>query len=706
MMKTLRYLLIFSIGVLIFLISSTGQATSQEDIKIIKAVEPQYGVEPGQIVEVSYTIPGGSTQLRRAADTMLVMDRSGSMGGAFFGQTKIEAAKEALKAFVDQTQEDAGLAQPGDYVGLATYSSSATLDFSIANMTDGNKTAIKNAIDSFPAIGMTSIGSGMNIANQELLNNARPAEIPKFMVLATDGRQNTAPSPYQNNILQTAIDNDIVIFTVGIGSDVTTLSGWWATCVDCPDPNGDGSFSGEEIMKDIACKTDQHRVDPADNCSLVWDETNDPAINDWDSPAHYFYADDPDKLTIVYKEIANEISLSAWYQLIEMVNTSVFAGVIGNSISIIDCKTGLDWDAQLLMRGRGGFFYILKNVGPDDEVCVSFDAVVAPWAEPGYHWVNQTGLAAIWDPEFECDKDGNGIINIIELVDCIMIGMFELPNIQITNIEIEVIDPAEPWLKTTGGDVGSATTEINMSRDDPPLPTDNADYLVIVGGATNRITNFTSARDWLIEEYSDPEGIAIRPEPVGGSMYDALYDKYTRQCGPFDVNASTPNPIAQEITNNDCNILQHNADDLTINDAAWKNVGYKGDPAVVFVSGDMSIGKDIEIDADTGLIFVVNGNIRIDASVDRIDGIYIADGYFNTYKDVACGGTGIISNALTINGAVYVFGEACFTRSLLPFSDTGNRDNPAEIINYEPKYLWIFRETLGDEKVRFNEVAP
>jgi hypothetical protein len=539
------------------------------------------------------------------------------------------------------------------------------------------------------------------------LNNARPAEVPKFIVLATDGRQNTFPSPYDNDILQTAIDNAIVVFTVGIGGDVD-----------------------ESFLKDIACQTDQHRFDPADNCQSedlpgdpAWDTTNfckdpnnpgydpsvDPAtsVNDLDCPAHYFFADKPDRLTEVYKEIADEITRGAWYQIIDVINTNQLFQPNIHDLEIINCVTRAPWDADILLQKGDKFIIVVKDVNEGEWVCVSFRVNVkeagdlpSPLDPDGY-WVNQTGITAIWDPQIICDTNGDGDLDSMERMLCLL-EFKNLPNIEIINVRLEVIDPSEPWLKTTGGDVGSATTEIDMARDDPPIPGYNADYLVIAGGATSLITNFTSARDWLIEEYSDPDGIAIRPEPVGGSMYDAMHEKYTRQCGPIDVNAGAPGPIAAAITPN-CNILRHNIDDLTITAASWQALSYTGDPAVVFVRGDMNIRSNIEIDADTGIIFVVNGDIRIDASVDRIDGIYITDENFNTYEVVACGGTGEVGDALTINGAVYVFGEACFTRSLVP---PNNRENPAEIINYEPKYLWIFREILGGEKVLYKEVAP
>ncbi len=697
-MKVLKYISILSFTFIIFSalsVSVTNEVESQGDddpITLWKEIYPNI-LEPGGEAEVTIHVPGGSTTLRDPADTMLVMDRSGSMSINWLGKPKIDSAKDALKAFVDQTQEDG--ANPGDYVGLSTYSNSATLDFSIANMTNGNKTAIKTAIDSLSAIGMTSVGSGMNIANQELLNNARPAEVPKFMVLATDGRQNTVPSPYQDDILQTAIDNDIVIFTVGIGSDVTTLSNWWSTCVGCPDPNGDGFFSGEEIMKDIACRTDQHRVDPADNCQTTWNTGNNPDINDLDNPAHYFFADSPDKLNYVYVEIANEITVGTWYQLIDQINYSVLARIFPDTLTVTNCATGAEWPRyEISWSGSLNFIVILGDVHEGEEVCLTFKVLVRPDATPGDYLVDSIGLAVLADPDETCED--------ISILTCIF-RLIGRPQIEILNTPFTIIDPAEPWLKTTGGDVGSATTGIDMARDDPPIPDFNADYLMIAGGTTNLITNFTSARGWLVEEYSDPDGIAIRPEPVSGSMYDAMYERYTKRCSN-NLNGSLPTQIEGAITP-DCNVLTFTGT-FTVG-SSWT---YDGPPAVIFIGNKMEINNDLDIHKDTGLVFVVRNDILINgasSNVTEIDGIFITDKEFNTNRNVACGISGSNNQQLTINGAVYVFGEACFTRSLPPLPNIpNNRDFAAEVINYEPKYLWLFRETLGDAKTRFKEVAP
>ena len=107
------------------------------------------------------------------------------------------------------------------------------------------------------------------------------------------------------------------------------------------------------------------------------------------------------------------------------------------------------------------------------------------------------------------------------------------------------------------------------------------------------------------------------------------------------------------------------------------------------------------IASNTGIIFVVKGNIDVrDEIVTSIDGIFITDGIFRSSDAASCGNLTDDDPTLTINGAVYAFGEACFTRGL-----SDNSTEPAEIINYEPTYLWLVQEIVGDHTVMYREVA-
>ena len=270
--------------------------------------------------------------------------------------------------------------------------------------------------------------------------------------------------------------------------------------------------------------------------------------------------------------------------------------------------------------------------------------------------------------------------------------------------DLEVVEPtSDPWLKTTGGDVGSFFN-IDMVRD---IFTDeglyNADYLVITESPT--ITNFDSAKGWEINDYGT---LTLDPDP-GSSMYVALLDRYGSKCpgGPIPLNITNPVPLANAITPGCSIIIQDLAGNVTINDNAWLpsglGVGYTGYPVIVFVPGNLVIERNLGINPDTGIIFIVQGNIIVDSSVERIDGVFITDGTFYSRDVITCAlNPSHDDDRLVINGAVYAFGDLCFTRDL----GASNENTPAELINYEPKYLYLFQEIVGDPTVIYREVAP
>ncbi|MEX0621954.1 MAG: vWA domain-containing protein [Candidatus Woykebacteria bacterium] len=753
----LTILFIFASLVIFFLTNSTGTSAqggsggcSPTLTKDVGSIPIGQDIEPGDIVEITIKLPGCNEELRDPADTMLVMDQSGSMNSPFpppAGATRLVAAKNALKLFVDNTKEDGGLTDPGDYTGLVTFSElkgtiggncfvasvCARLNFPITNMTVANKTAIKNTIDSMVTETNTPIGSGLDLANKELLNLVNPPPLPppssptpstsrdnvnKYIVLASDGVQNEPPSPYQNNILQTAIDNGIVIFTVGISNEINDTKNINSDCVGCPDiPNIPGSqTSGEMILKDIACRTDQQRPDPADNCIMVWNTSNSSSINDLDNPDHYYFGDDPTKLNQIYQEIANEIKSTASYQVLDTVNPNVFEKIVATSAADIQVYNCLDpskspWpNTKKSLVGNKGFLITVSEIGSDINVCISFKAQIHQASktvfceatgtnetfgkcitESGNTFpVDDARIASTWDLDVDCDSNGDGVITPnIELTPCAIL-MFGQSNVPIPEGSIVIENPAKPWLKTTEGDVGSIGPigPIARNLDSPSAGAGefNAEYLVIQQDSTLIDGNFVAK--WKINDYG---GL----EPVSGSIYDVLRAKYD-VCGSFSGVA--PTDIKPKVTAN-CRIVEFSGGSLTINAASWNTVGYDGLPAVVFVKGDMNIRENMEIAAGTGIIFIVNGNLIIDADVDEVDGFFIFDGDFDS------NGTGGNEEQLVINGAVvggFGGGTLKFERDL----DSDNLNQAAEVVNYEPKYLWLFQDIAGDTNVIYREVAP
>jgi hypothetical protein len=267
--------------------------------------------------------------------------------------------------------------------------------------------------------------------------------------------------------------------------------------------------------------------------------------------------------------------------------------------------------------------------------------------------------------------------------------MLQSPRVLVPVGNINVKSPLLPWFKTTQGDVGS-WREVALQR----AGVVNFDFL---GIGNDLLTNLgpEPARDWKIENY--PGGIRISPEvDATGTLYDPLWRRLTSGCSPATVPANPTRAQVSALVDADCQGVEV-AGDLTLN-GSWGS--YSGLPMVVFVAGDLTASQNFTLGADTGIIFVVKGDINIRSSVTRLDGVFIAGGTFRS-SDAPCGGTASTSQ-LVINGAVLVFGpgELCLTRAL------ANNTPPAELVNFEPKYLWLFREVIGESRSVYNEVAP
>lgn len=143
-------------------------------------------------------------------DAALVIDRSGSMAGAY-----IESAKTAARAFV-------GFMQIGDNFAVVSFNTSATVNFPLTSITSqATITAAQNAINSISATGGTSIGAGIQSGQGQL--NFGNTEIHQGMILLSDGYENAAP--YVASVLPTIPTNtDIYTIALGPNSDQDLLN--------------------------------------------------------------------------------------------------------------------------------------------------------------------------------------------------------------------------------------------------------------------------------------------------------------------------------------------------------------------------------------------------------------------------------------------------------------------------------------------------
>jgi Mg-chelatase subunit ChlD len=149
--------------------------------------------------------------------TVLVMDVSGSMGANWGGGVKIESAKSAANLIVDMLQQESQAANTSHRVGLATFTTDATLNLALTS--DYNQA--RTAIDGLRPLANTNIGAGLTVAN-DALNQASQTE-SKIVILLSDGLTNTGLPPDQiiSGPVQQAANAGTCIYTIGFGDPGT-----------------------------------------------------------------------------------------------------------------------------------------------------------------------------------------------------------------------------------------------------------------------------------------------------------------------------------------------------------------------------------------------------------------------------------------------------------------------------------------------------
>jgi uncharacterized repeat protein (TIGR01451 family) len=159
-------------------------------------------VDFGDEVRVNLAITAScSVTVPQAADVMLVIDRSGSMGG-----TKLEDAKSAAQGFV------AEMSLPPDQVGLVSFDHVASLD---AHLTD-DRPLVHTAIGALTAGGGTDIAAGITLAHEELAGLYHVLFNTPALVLLTDGHANEEDARSAADQAKAA---GTLLFTIGLGSD-------------------------------------------------------------------------------------------------------------------------------------------------------------------------------------------------------------------------------------------------------------------------------------------------------------------------------------------------------------------------------------------------------------------------------------------------------------------------------------------------------
>lgn len=210
------------------------------------------------------------------------------------------------------------------------------------------------------------------------------------------------------------------------------------------------------------------------------------------------------------------------------------------------------------------------------------------------------------------------------------------------------------WVQINSGEVGS-NYDVGMQTGS------QTSHLIIAKGS---LSGITSTNNWYVEDYDTK---------LPFQAYDTWYAKYPTTTALPGGRLPTTN--GRYRVNSDFTIASST---IPSGLSTTQNLN-----AVVFVNGDLNINNNYSLHATSGIILIVKGDITVANGVSAIDGYYISDGQF----DVGSG-----SSALTVTGGVQA-DSFNLKRSL---NGNQNSSNPAEIFNYNTKYLVAGRNQLTD----------
>ena len=172
----------------------------------------------GDNTDVTISLTGVNSITDNPIDIMLVLDRSGSMGG-----TPLANLKDAAKQFIDiidaatdiNSDTPDGNIDGGTRIGVVSFASSASLDNSLQTTT----ASLKTDIDGLSAGGQTNTAEAINLAQAQLTGSN-----PKVMILVTDGNPNIGDA---NAAASAAKGAGTEIFAIGFGGvSVGNLNNW------------------------------------------------------------------------------------------------------------------------------------------------------------------------------------------------------------------------------------------------------------------------------------------------------------------------------------------------------------------------------------------------------------------------------------------------------------------------------------------------
>lgn len=198
-----------------------------------------------------------------------------------------------------------------------------------------------------------------------------------------------------------------------------------------------------------------------------------------------------------------------------------------------------------------------------------------------------------------------------------------------------------------------------------------------IGNGSYILPTYNTYENWVTKYFDKSTKTGLKSTTLANDWMSQLGKKLYRVPGPVDINAVTV---------------------------------FTGGRTVIFIDGDLNITKNLKINAPSkALVFITGGNINIGSNVTQADGVFISFGTICTaFENGSCPSSSVITNnALTVHGSLISLkdpkngndDEALkLKRSLV------DNSQPAELVNFEPRYLALLNDLLtSDLQVRFED---
>lgn len=198
-------------------------------------------------------------------------------------------------------------------------------------------------------------------------------------------------------------------------------------------------------------------------------------------------------------------------------------------------------------------------------------------------------------------------------------------------------------------------------------------------------STIVSSTNWLVGEAYETK-----------DFYQVFYNRFAPPATPDYLNPGAP------VTQPAPRATPYTVEGDMTTSGDW-SVGV-GDSLVFLVNGNLTIDGRVNLTGSGFVSFIVNGNITVSPTVGTVasgttpvlEGIYIANGAFNT------GDSSVVGSERFVGNGTFVANDFQFGRDLGADNDTG----AAELFVYNPQLLLTMPDAMKSVPIYWQEAAP